>query len=373
MEHGDRRVMHPNEVSGASTSRPARTRSADLAGPDERLMSQVIVLADEKFGSHVHDPRGRRDRAGSLKAVSLPARIEAFVAWANREALSHGLVGEAIPDDPEEKIGIGRFRRSLAWHIARRPNGHVALAVPYGHMRTAFRWSSEGYSGRSRSGIHDLIDLGPPAPSPTPSWKPTRASRTAAASPARRPGASSGPAALAPRFAGTPITLTSARKLLKNEDAMIFDNPHALVLCHYKADRALCHRDGVKDTPSLDRCVPGCGNIARTDQHATRLRERALAFERQAGHVTHPVGDRLRAAASGSATRPKSMTAPGSCQATTQDEPRVRRAGQDPGRNRTGPGRNPRTVQRGADHCGARHRSRRPPQRAHPVAHRPEG
>ena len=26
--------------------------------------------------------------------------------------------------------------------------------------------------------------------------------------------------------------------------------------------RALCHRDGVKDTPSLDHCVPGCGNIA---------------------------------------------------------------------------------------------------------------
>ena len=82
-------------------------------------------------------------------------------------------------------------------------------------------------------------------------------------------------AATAPRFAGTPITLASARKLLKNEDAMIYDNPHALVLCHYKRDKALCHRDGVRDTPSLDRCVPGCGNIARTDQQAAQLRERA--------------------------------------------------------------------------------------------------
>ncbi len=99
----------------------------------------------------------------------------------------------------------------------------------------------------------------------------------------------------APRFAGSPITLASARKLLKNEDAMIYDNPHALVLCHYKRDRALCHRDGVKDTPSLDHCVPGCGNIARTDQQATQLRERALALESQAAHVPQPVGDRLRA------------------------------------------------------------------------------
>ncbi len=84
---------------------------------------------------------------------------------------------------------------------------------------------------------------------------------------------------------------------------MIYDNPHALVLCHYKRDRALCHRDGIKDTPSLDHCVPGCGNIARimratfTDQHAARLRERALALENQAAHVPQPVGDRLLASA----------------------------------------------------------------------------
>jgi hypothetical protein len=51
--------------------------------------------------------------------------------------------------------------RSLAWHIARRPNGLVALAIQYGHMRTAlaYDWTTEGYGSRSRAGIHDLIDL----------------------------------------------------------------------------------------------------------------------------------------------------------------------------------------------------------------------
>ena len=102
--------------------------------------------------------------------------------------------------------------------------------------------------------------------------------------------------ATAPRFAGTPVTLASARKLLASEDAMIYDNPHALLLCHYKRDRALCHRDGIKDTPGLDHCVPGCGNID-TDQQATKLRERALALEHQAAHVPQPIGDRLRASA----------------------------------------------------------------------------
>ena len=78
---------------------------------------------------------------------------------------------------------------------------------------------------------------------------------------------------------------------------MIYDNPHALVLCHYKRDKALCHRDEVRDAPSLDHCVPGCGNIARTDQQAAQLRDCALALETQASHVPQPVGDRLRATA----------------------------------------------------------------------------
>jgi hypothetical protein len=248
------------------------------------------------FAYTAHDPRGRAD-TGSLNVEAFTTRIEDFSAWANREADSQGLPAEAIPGDPHGKISAGRFRRTLAWHIARRPNGVVALAVQYGHMRTNFHWASEGYAARSRDGIHDLIDL--------------ETARAVADTVADlhdhlgNGGGISGPAArrairaaaTAPRFAGTPITLASARKLLKNEDALIYDNPHALILCHYKRGRALCHRDGIKDTPSLDRCIPGCGNIARTDRQAAQLRDRALAFEHQAAHVPQPVGDRLRATA----------------------------------------------------------------------------
>jgi hypothetical protein len=76
---------------------------------------------------------------------------------------------------------------------------------------------------------------------------------------------------------------------------MIYDNPHALLLCHYKRDRALCHRDDVNDTPSLDHCVPGCGNIIRTDQHAALLRGRADVLDTRVAHAPQPVGDRLHA------------------------------------------------------------------------------
>ena len=227
------------------------------------------------------------------------ARIEDFVAWANREAASQDLAGEVIPDDPHGKIGLGRFRRSLAWHIARRPNGLVALAIQYGHMRTAFAfdWTTEGYGSRSRDGIHDLIDLetARATADTVMNLHESLASGGGISGPAARRAIRA--SAAAPSFADTPITLASARKLLKNEDAMIYDNPHALVLCHYKRERALCHRDGVRDTPSLDRCGPGCGNIARTDQQAAQLRERATRLENQAANVPQPVSDRLRASA----------------------------------------------------------------------------
>jgi hypothetical protein len=141
----------------------------------------MVPSAQLLFAYTAHDPCGRAG-TGSLNVEAFTARIEDFTAWANREAASQGLPAEAIPGDPHGKISAGRFRRTLAWHIARRPNGVVALAIQYGH-----------------------------------------------------------------------------------EDAMIYDSPHALGLCHYKGDRALCQGDGVRDTPSLDWCVPGCGDIARTD------------------------------------------------------------------------------------------------------------
>ncbi|MGW0212051.1 integrase, partial [Streptomyces sp. NPDC003233] len=73
----------------------------------------------------------------SLRYSGLRTRIEAFVAWASRLAQRLGRDGEVIPDDPHGAIGLARFRRTLAWYIARRPGGLVALAIQYGHMRTA--------------------------------------------------------------------------------------------------------------------------------------------------------------------------------------------------------------------------------------------
>jgi integrase len=261
-----------------------------------RVLERMVPDGHLLFDRACHEMRSSRPGTGALKTSGLHYRIDDFITWANTEAATHRLPAESIPPDPHGNIGPARFRRSLAWHIARRPNGLVALAIQYGHLRTTF--VADGYASRSRHGIHDLIDI-----------ETVRAVADTVADlhhdldagggvsgPAARPAIKA--AASAPRFAGTTLTAITARRLLANEDAMIYDNPHALLLCHYKRDRALCHRDGVrdgvKDTPSLDHCVPGCGNIIRTDQHAALLRERADVLDTRAAHVPQPVGDRLR-------------------------------------------------------------------------------
>ncbi|MGI5380520.1 hypothetical protein ACQEV2_41150 [Streptomyces sp. CA-251387] len=146
---------------------------------------------------------------------------------------------------------------------------------------------------RSRDGIHDLLDV-----------ETARATIDTVAdlNAALEDGlGSSGPAArraitaaaTAPQDTGTVITARQARQVLANPHLAVYDNPHTLLMCVYKRDKALCHC-GLKNTPSLDQCVPACANIARTDQHAAGLRRRATALDQQAGHVPGPLGARLR-------------------------------------------------------------------------------
>jgi hypothetical protein len=125
---------------------------------------------------------------------------------------------------------------------------------------------------------------------------------------------------------------------------MIYDNPHALAICHYKRDKALCHRDGVKDAPSLDHCVPGCGNIARTDAQAAQLRERAATLETQAQHVPSPSATGSAPRRRSSASRPTSTTEHASPQAGPKDDRRARRARPDRRRDGPHPRRRPRAL-----------------------------
>ncbi|MGW9360960.1 integrase [Streptomyces diastaticus] len=230
-----------------------------------------------------------------LFADSMPGTmnewIEKFIIWASDFAKRLGRPHEVIPADKYGAVGVSRFRRTLAWHIARRPGGLVALAIQYGHMRTAM---SAGYASRSRDGIHDLLDVETAL---------SVADTFAAINDSMTNGEGvSGPAARraiyasqhAPEFSGSIVTARQARALLQNPSLAVYDNPEAMLMCVYKPDRALCNRVTSRDSPRLDRCVSSCSNIARLDSHAQLMRKEAASLESEAVNVPDPLSHRLR-------------------------------------------------------------------------------
>ncbi|MGW1438567.1 integrase [Streptomyces griseus] len=249
------------------------------------------------FAAELHGPRTPERRSGrSLALSTMSNRIESFIEWVNTHSQGRGRQAEAIPQDPHGRVGTGRFRRTLAWHIARRPGGLVALAVQYGHMRTLI---SEGYGARSRGGIHDLLD-----------FETARkvAEHLSEVHEAIQNGeAVSGPAARRlidaaaqehSRFGGIIASVRQARSLLADPTMHVFENAETFLFCNYDRAKALCHpgRGGKNETPSLDRCKTNCANIARTDEHARQLKKAADSLGQQAtsGLVPEPLADRIQ-------------------------------------------------------------------------------
>ncbi|MEV7928539.1 hypothetical protein [Kitasatospora sp. NPDC088779] len=186
----------------------------------------------------------------------------------------------------------------LAWHVARRPGGLIALAIQYGHMRTILdARTSTGYGTRSRRGIHGELDV-----------ETVRAAADTAAKLNDRMAAGeriSGPAArraltaaaTTPRFEGKIVTAKFAKKaasFLARDGLVLFDNPDAHLICVFKRDTALCEPDPNATAPNQFACQLGCGNAIRTDSDARNLRERARELDTLAAAAPEPVGRRLK-------------------------------------------------------------------------------
>jgi hypothetical protein len=243
-------------------------------------------------------PTDRGTRPGrSLTFRTMAIRIEELITWINDRTAQPDHEA-TIPPDPHGHIGTARFRRTLAWHIARRPGGLVALAIQYGHLRTLV---SEGYSSRQRDGVHQLLDL---------ETARAVAEHLSEVNDALHHGEGvSGPAARRlihaareehHRFGGIITTPRQAKALLSDPALTVFKNADAYLICNYDPNRALCNPNntttGPTSTPSLDRCQATCPNIARTDTHAEQLRDQAERLRDQAGSALtpQPVADRLR-------------------------------------------------------------------------------
>ncbi|MFD9758812.1 integrase [[Kitasatospora] papulosa] len=264
-----------------------------------RVLERMVPTGELLLSATHHDIPFQRGHHGALKNGALNKRIEDLVAWANHEAQSHGLPDQVIPEDPQGKIGMSRFRRSLAWHIARRPGGLVALAIQYGHMRTVLDARvSSGYGSRSRTGIHSVLDIETAlaAADTAAKLRDQVAAGEKVSGPAARRALTA--AATTPRFEGRIVPKTFAKKAAKflaRDGVVLFDNPDAMLICAFKRDTALCEPDQEANAPRQYDCRPGCGNAVRTDTYARLLRERADEIDQLAATSAGPLGRRLKA------------------------------------------------------------------------------
>ncbi|MFD9332934.1 integrase [Streptomyces sp. NPDC060028] len=263
-----------------------------------RVLERMVPAGGLLLSAAHHDFAGQRRFHGALKHSGLNRRIEDFIAWANREAHAHGLPEQAIPRDPHGAVGMSRFRRTLAWHIARRPGGLVALAIHYGHMRTVLdARTSSGYGTRSRRGIHGVLDVETAlaAADTAARLRDRIAAGEKISGPASRRAVTA--AATTPHFEGRIVPHTFAKKaaaFLARDGVVLYDNPDSFLICVFKRDNALCDPDPDATAPRQYACQQGCGNAVRTDTYARQLRHKADEVDRKAVVLPEKLAKRMR-------------------------------------------------------------------------------
>ncbi|MBF6341658.1 integrase [Nocardia abscessus] len=205
-----------------------------------------------------------------------------FVIWFNT-TLADTIGHPRIRDDEHGPATGGRLRRTLAWHIVRRPGGTIAAATQYGHLYTGM---THGYAGQADAGFLDEITFE------------QFLLRTEQLHDDHQRLAHgehiSGPAAAryrhriadAHHFHGVTITTgAQASAALANPDLQIHHG--ALLTCVFRPETAACHSDITADTgdPVWPRCRLSCSNIAYTDRDITQLRRHVNVL---ATDLTHP-------------------------------------------------------------------------------------
>lgn len=214
----------------------------------------------------------KKFRASGRSAPRMAVDVANFIEWINEYAENHGRRGELIPPDPHGRISPSRFRRTLAWHIVRKPRGLVAGMIQYGHLRVQM---TLGYSGAYDSGFPDEYAF--------EEWL-LRLEQLAEDHEQLQSGEHvSGPGASTYRhrvesahqkFAGRVLKNSQqARDMLANPLLQIF--PGRAMTCVFDRNKALCQTQSAEGdpriTPDQDDCRRECRNIAFTDRDIEQM------------------------------------------------------------------------------------------------------
>lgn len=245
----------------------------------ERLHDQPLLFPTQLNPSATYGQSGIRPGSGRT-SMRIGKDIAAFVDWANAYARENGRDGDVIPPDPEGLISPSRFRRTLAWHIVRKPRGLIAGAMQYGHVHVQM---TLGYSGSYQSGFPDEKAF--------EDWLYRLELLSDDYDNLRSGEQVSGPAAPAYRtrieaahhkFGGRVLKNTQqAKDLLANPLLQVF--PGRAMTCVFDPDKALCQirtSEGDKTaTPDLTDCRPNCRNKAYTDRDIATLRHEVAELQ----------------------------------------------------------------------------------------------
>ncbi|MCH6472435.1 hypothetical protein [Sinomonas terrae] len=207
-------------------------------------------------------------RAGTARTSSqIGTDVVRFVDWVNAFCHRYGRP-DRIPDDTNGRLSPSRFRRTLAWHIVRRPRGLVAAAIQYGHVNVRI---TKGYAGDYDSGFPDEIAF--------ERWLERLDRAKGLEEYLDSKGTVSGPAAgelerrvreTQAKYAGRVLrTGRQADKLLHDPVLQVF--PGRGVHCVFDRLKALCVRKDA-EAPHLAGCRSSCQNIARTDSDIADLK-----------------------------------------------------------------------------------------------------
>lgn len=230
--------------------------------------------ADLLFPARLELPtiRGNRPRTNGRTGTArttprMTTAIQQLVAWVNSYCTARGRT-DTIPDGPNRRVVPSQFRRTLAWHIVRRPRGLVAAAVQYGHIATHI---TQGYSGNYASGFPSDLAM--------ERWLERIENVANLDHYLGNGGTVSGPAAAELRIRTTSAsakflgrhmpTSRQAEKLLADPALQVFKGLG--MHCVFTSTTALCTRE--TDHPSLSNCSGKCRNIARTDDDIAELEQ----------------------------------------------------------------------------------------------------
>lgn len=283
-----------------TAGRPARWVVAPVVQRAVAVLEAIADPAESQLFRPLREGTSH-DRGDTKELVSNKESIRAFdrlTDWTNDFVAQTGR-GPRVPveADPGGHLTTRRFRRTLAWFIARRPGGMAAGALQYKHLSLQmFR----GYAGESESGFS--AEVSAEQSLARGEWLGAFAADARSAlgrakdEVVRRLEEMGRALGFAGRLPENPKQLA---RFLKRHDPHIYRG--AAVTCVFDASKALCLRKAA-DSPDFLKCEPlKCGNAVFSPDDIEAWRDRAAGLNEVSNNEA--IAPRVRARAAEHARR----------------------------------------------------------------------